>query len=232
MKPIIGIIGRSDLSEKNKSTICVFDNYRKAVLHYGGIPIAILPPQTIDYHELMPKDSGSLTLEEKQIIEAQLELCDGIIMPGGSRRYEYDIYICDYCNKKQIPLLGIRMGMQVMCSYNNQNKNIKIEDNSHHSEEEYKHLVTIDKTSKLFDILKETEILVNSFHNYHVENSGSYKAVGYCKDIIESVEKKEDLFNIGVQWHPEKVYQKDLNSQKLFTEFIKCARTFQLNKKV
>lgn len=232
MKPIIGIVGRSDLSTKNKSTICVFDNYRKAVLHYGGIPIVILPPQTIDYHEMTPKDSGSLTKEEKMILERQINLCDGIVMPGGNRRYEYDIYICNYCNKKQIPLLGICMGMQIMCTYDNDNQNIKNKDNSHHSEQEYKHIVTVDKDSKLFNILKETEILVNSFHNYHVANSGNYNAVAHCEDIIEAVEKKEDLFNIGVQWHPEKTFQKDINSQRLFTEFINCANTFHENKKV
>lgn len=94
------------------------------------------------------------------------------------------------------------MGMQTMCNYNNDNANIKIE--NHYSEKDYKHLMKINKNSKLYSILKEDEILVNSFHNYKVPNAGSYEAVGFSNDIIEAVENKENLFNIGLQWHPEK----------------------------
>ena len=230
MKPIIGIIGRSDFSTEEKSTISVFDKYRQAIIHYGGIPIIILPSQTIDYHEIMPRDTQKLTNEEKSILKQQVELCHGIIMPGGDRIYEYDNYICDYCNKKQIPLLGICMGMQIMCNYNNENRNIKNETNGHYSQNNYKHLVKIDNSSKLFNIIKEKEILVNSLHNYHVPNSGSYQAVAYCDDIIEAIEKKEDLFNIGVQWHPEKNYSKDLNSKNIFTNFIEASNIYKKKK--
>ena len=118
------------------------------------------------------------------------------------------------------------MGMQTMCNYNNNNINIKIIDGSHKSEEDYVHKVKINKDSKLFKILNKEEILVNSFHNYQVSNCGSYEVVGICDDIIEAVEKKEDLFNIGVQWHPEKNYDKDLNSQKIFKNFIEKAKLY------
>jgi len=224
MKPIIGIVGRNDLSHTNKPTICTFENYRKAIINYGGIPILILPPQQINYYEKNPKDVTPLTIEEKEIIITQINLCDGIIMPGGSKIFEYDKFICDYCNKKYIPLLGICMGMQIMCNYNNDNKNIKIE--NHFSETDYKHLVKINKNSKLYDILKKEEILVNSFHNYKVPNTGNYETVGITDNIIEAVEKKENYFNIGLQWHPEKNYDKDLNSKKIFEEFIKSAKDY------
>ena len=111
-----------------------------------------------------------------------------------------------------------------MCNYNNANQNIKVE--NHNCNQKYKHLVNIDKNSRLFAILKEPKILVNSFHNYQVENSGTYNIAATCDNIIEAVEKKENTFNIGVQWHPEKNYDKDLNSQKLFTEFINSAKSY------
>ena len=114
------------------------------------------------------------------------------------------------------------MGMQTMCNYNNDNINIKIE--NHYSDSNYKHLVKIDKTSKLYEILNTDEILVNSFHNYKIPNTGSYVSSGYSDDVIEAVEKKENLFNIGLQWHPEKNYDKDLNSKKLFEAFIEASK--------
>lgn len=118
------------------------------------------------------------------------------------------------------------MGMQTMCNYNNNNINIVIDNNFHNSKKNYKHLVNIDKNSKLFEILKEEKILVNSFHDYKVNNSGDYKVVGICDNVIEAIEKKEDLFNIGLQWHPEKNYDKDLNSKKIFKSFIESAKLY------
>ena len=224
MKPIIGIVGIDDYSIKQKSTICIFENYRKAIINYGGTPIIILPPQLIDYYKTRPKDTEKLNNDEKEILINQINLCDGIVIPGGSKRFEHHNFICDYCNKKNIPLLGICMGMQTMCNYNNDNFNIAIGNNFHNSKKNYKHLVDIKKGSRLFEILKEDKILVNSFHDYKVNNSGDYKIVGICDDVIEAVEKEEALFNIGVQWNPEKNYDKDLNSKKIFTSFIEICK--------
>jgi len=224
MKSIIGIVGRCGMATLERTSIQTLDNYRKAVIKSGGIPITILPPQDVDYYNTSPKELNKLAYEEKEILDYQLKLCDGIIMPGGTKRFEYDNYICDYCNKFDIPLLGICMGMQVMCNYNNDNINIKIEDDSHYSLDEYKHKVKINKDSKLFKILNEEEILVNSLHHYKVKNSGDYKIVATNKDIIEAVEKRNNKFNIGLQWHPEKNYDIDLNSQKIFKAFIEATK--------
>lgn len=224
MKSIIGIVGRTGIHTLDRTSIQALDAYRRAVIKSGSVPITILPPQDVDYYNSIPSELNKLSDEEKEILDTQLKLCDGIIMPGGTKRFEYDNYICDYCNKKNIPLLGICMGMQVMCNYSNDNVNIKIEDDSHYSLDEYKHKVKIDKDSKLFEILNEEEILVNSLHHYKVKNSGDYEIVATNKDIIEAVEKRDNKFNIGLQWHPEKNYDIDLNSQKIFNAFIKSTK--------
>ena len=226
VKPIIGIIGNEDYSYLNRNSIGVFENYRKAIIKYGGVPILILPPQEINYHETSTKNNLNLNEDEKQILIAQIKLCNGIVIPGGHKIFKYHKFICDYCNKNNLPLLGICMGMQTMCDYNNDNLNIKIENELHKSEDDYVHKVEIKKNSKLFDILNEKEILVNSFHNYKVPNSGSYEISATCDDVIEAIEKKEDLFNIGLQWHPEKNYDKDLNSKKIFISFIEAAKLY------
>jgi len=226
MRPIIGIVGRSDTSTNTKNTICVFDNYREAVIKAGGNPIAILPPQPIDYGKVEPRDSGKLTEEEKEMLTAQLSLCQGVIIQGGSKAYDYDRFAIDYANQHHIPLLGICLGMQQMCDYNNDNKNVLNDNPIHKSiDQDYVHTVTIDKNSKLYSILLEETFDVNSNHNYHVPNSGDYLIAGYSMDgLIEAVEKKEEDFNFGVQWHPEKNYDTDIQSQRLFKAFIEASK--------
>ena len=222
MKPLIGIVGRSDVSTKEKNTICVFDNYRKAVILAGGNPIAILPPQPFDYGQVEPRNAGKLTEEEKNMLTQQLSLCHAFIIQGGSKAYDYDRFVIDYANIHHIPILGICLGMQQMCNYNNRNQNIPNDNTIHKNiDADYVHTVTIDKDSKLYSILLEESFQVNSHHNYHVPNSGDYDIAGYSMDgLIEAVEKKQEDFNIGVQWHPEKNFDTDIYSQRLLKSFI------------
>lgn len=224
MKPIIGIIGKSDYSSGKKTSICVLDNYRKAIINYGGIPIAILPPQIVDYEKTSGKEVGHLTEEEMDILNSQLKLCDGLLLQGGSRSFDYHKYACKYANEFNIPLLGICMGMQVMCNYDNDNQNIENEDKIHKSPgEDIVHEVSIKKDSILYDIIKKENITVNSNHNYHVTNSGSYKISALSFDnLIEGIEK-DGTFNIGIQWHPEKQYESE-ESKALFKAFIKSTK--------
>lgn len=211
MKPIIGIIGRPGFNQK--TTIEVLDSYRIAIIKSGGIPILILPTQTVEYYN--NKNISLLTMQEKDMLKRQIDLVDGILLQGGSVCYEYDKYICSIAQSK--PILGICMGMQVMCNYENDNKNIKID--KHQSNDDYVHDVYINKNSYLYKILKEEKIKTNSKHNYKVQNSGSYNICGKSGDVIEAIEKGTG-FNIGVQWHPEKNYDNDIYSQRLFREFI------------
>ena len=212
---IIGIVGRPGELKTTKLNIGVLENYRKAIIKSGGVPILILPPQDIDYYNKSLEEIPSLTDEEKKILEKQIDLCDGVLMPGGTVMHEYDKYICDYCNRNDIPLLGICMGMQVMCNYNNDNKNIKIENESHYEDALYKHDVNINKDSILYSILEKDNIMVNSYHKYKVSNNGSYKISATKDDIIEAVEK-DGKFNIG--------YDNDVNSRKIFKKFISVCK--------
>lgn len=225
MKPIIGIVGKSEISLRaEKNTMCTMDKYRQAILQYGGIPIVILPTQIVDYEAYSGDEIGHLTNQEEEDLNRQISFCDGLIIQGGLRSYDYQRYICDYANKNNIPLLATCMGMQIMCNYNNTNENILNENKIHKSpEEDNVHLVTLNKNSKLYSIIKKETFMVNSNHTYHVENSGSYQIAGLSFDnLIEAVEK-EGTFNIGVQWHPEKNYELE-ESKALFEAFIEAAK--------
>ena len=227
MKPIIGIVGRPNFPDENSSMIVVVDYYRKAIIENGGIPLMILPPQLIEYNNSKPSEVMKLSEDEKLSLKRQLQLCDGILMPGGYKVFEHDFLILEYAINNDIPILGICLGMQIMSNYkeeyyNEKNDNVKV--NHYDLDNEYSHVVKLDKNSKLYSIFEHEEIKVNSLHNYHVVKAGKYKVVGLSEDgLIEALEYPQNKFNIGVQWHPERLKNDELQN-KLFESFIESSK--------
>ncbi len=223
-KPIIGVVARPYITDNNRNVLCILETVRRCILKFGGIPHIILPPQDIVY---INNKETPLSDEDKNILNTQIDMCDGVLMPGGDLIYYSDRYICQRVNELDKPLLGICMGMQVMCNYNNSNKNEFID--GHKSEDKYVHEVLIDKNSKLYSIVGKEKIMVNSIHRTKVKNSGEYNVVAKCDDVIEAVEKPDKLFNIGVQWHPERTLD-DEPSSKIINAFINACKTYKETK--
>lgn len=226
MKPFIGILGRSEESKTEMPLISVQEKERMAVIKSGGIPFLILPPQTVEYRRSIPRELSKLTPEEKEMIDRQLEVADGILLPGGDISYEYDRYVVAKAIEKNIPLLGICMGMQVMSFYNKQSNLKKIEkENSHFNrKKKYVHHTFVDTKSKLYQILKQEKIEVNSIHHYEVQKDSQFKIAAISADgVIEAIEYPQCRFCIGVQFHPELNIDTDVNSQKILEAFIEAS---------
>ena len=233
-KPIIGIVARPSNVFNTIDIEAVEETYRNAILNAGGIPILILPPQQISYQSNKPGEIEKLTDEEKEILKSQIDICDGILIPGGLKAYEYDYFISDYTKEKNIPILGICLGMQVMARSNG-NAVIRKNDTdiSHYSKDDYAHNVIINEDSLLNGILLSNKIMVNSFHNYHIEEVKNFDITARSKDdIIEAIEDKNHPFRLGVQWHPEKNYKDDENSRRIFKKFIDAADNYSYKKEV
>lgn len=146
-----------------------------------------------------------------------IKLVDGVILPGGDDIYDFEIELVKYLYEKDIPTLGICLGMQTMgCALNG--KLGKLSDSKHKNTSEYVHNIKIDKNSLLFKIIKKAEIQVNSRHQDYLMDT-SLNIGAKCENVIEEVEDIDKKFFIGVQWHPENL--NDDNSDKLFNYFIK-----------
>lgn len=225
MKPIIGIVGRVIERENDTTIICCFEDIRKSVLRNGGNPIMILPSQNVNYDEVNPK----LTEEEIEDLKQQIDLCDGIIMPGTTKLYYYDQVIYEYAFSKDIPILGICGGMQLIAI----NDRAEIEDkvlyninsNIKHNQPDVDnvHKVTINEDSILYNIMSKSEICVNSRHNQAVNHVNKLKVSAISEDgLIEGIEYSDKKFVIGVQWHPENLSNKDIAENNIFKKFIEA----------
>lgn len=201
---IIGIVSRScdDYFKVNKTFVDIISKNNLNLI--GVVPTAINKLTKIDLTNLYNI----------------LDLCSGIILQGGTEYYDYDIEVIKYCIKKDIPILGICLGMQTMASI--KENNLEIIDNNKH--QNTKHEIVLDRNSRLFSIIKNNKIIVNSYHKEKIKNSGIYKVSSYSNDgIIEGIEYNKNKFNIGVQFHPEKEYN-DANMKKIFDEFFRIIK--------
>lgn len=213
-KPVIGIVATSNYMLTNdtfQDTYRYGNNYAKKIVEMGGIPY------------FMP-------LVDEQVIEECLDICDGLLLPGGNRIRPFHFEILDFFYKTKKPILGICMGMQVLAisSVPKEKRILKAIDNGvdHHPVELLRennttlaHKIKIDKKTILYDILKQEEVMVNSVHRSTVTEVGEhFKISAFSEDgLIEGIEyAKDDQFILGVQFHPEILEQ--FNS--IFERFI------------
>lgn len=223
-KPIIGIIGVPTVDDEDDSVIALYTDYKNAIIKKGCIPFVIPPVSNIDYVNIKLKDIPELTEQEKKLYEEFVDICDGIIIPGGHRMYNFAKYIAEYAIEKDIPVLGICMGMQLLAAIDNGFDCIeKNETCINHKQRtvQYVHEVNILENTLLSNIIGIKTIKVNSKHNYHIKKPNKFMVSSYSEDgLIEAIEMPNKKFVLGVQWHPEKMIDYDEYANKIFDKFI------------
>ena len=86
-------------------------------------------------------------------------------------------------------------------------------------------LKSYKQKSRLFEILKEETVWVNSNHHQAIKAlPPHFVTTSTASDgIIEAIEDPRERFLIGVQWHPEATWIHDKASQSLFAALVKAA---------
>lgn len=193
MKPIIGIISREYRSETNKKINIVYNDIISSVIKSNGIPIGIPCNEDITNY---------------------INICNGFILQGGDDIDKHNLKSIKTLKEKNIPTLGICLGMQEMFYHKN------LIDIPNHQINNL-HEIKINKDTLLYKIVKKEKLLVNSRHKSAIKDT-KYLVSSASKDnIIESIEDPNQLFFLGLQWHPENLYKIDSNSRKIFDYFIK-----------
>lgn len=236
-RPVIGITGNY-----NDQTCTLAEGYYRSVLLAGGIPV-IIPPYM-----------------ETECLNDQLAGLDGLIFSGGgdlnplfldeepikelhsinAKRDRQELLLAKLAFDRQIPILGICRGIQVIAAalggkvYQDiytQAEETKIKHSQDLDRGVASHTVSIMHDSMLCSIFGgQTSLAVNSFHHQAVKSvPDGFKVCAVSNDgIIEAIESTEFKSVIGVQWHPECFCMNgDQSMQPLFEWLIREAHSFK-----
>jgi putative glutamine amidotransferase len=246
MKPLIGIT--PDFSAGDRSpfkakepTAFLRARYIRAVESQGGLPM------------ILPILSGT-TLQRRSAIQALLERIDGLLITGsgpdldpalyGERarlplrimrpeRAEFELALARSALKRQIPILGICGGMQLLnVAFGGtliQDIGREVAPSLEHRQKEkgsdLTHWVRIERATRLYRIFRRDTLKTNSFHHQAIrEIAPGFRVSARSNDgIIEAIEKEDGSFVLGVQWHPEYLYPRQAEAARLFKAFLSAA---------
>jgi len=96
------------------------------------------------------------------------------------------------------------------------------------------HSATLEPDSRVFGLARTREVPVNSSHHQSVLEAGrNLRIAARAPDgVIEAVEWTGDANRvIGVQWHPERMVEKDALARSLFEELVEAARNVPVQAK-
>lgn len=171
--------------------------------------------------------------------------CDGLLLPGGGDMDPkfYGQERIPACGEPNLlrdaaeplllraflaadkPVLGICRGIQVMNAAlgGDLYQDIKPFEHLPHNDHWAKvHTVTVRRGTLLSRILGQDTVLVNSQHHQAVDRvAPGFTLAALSEDgIVESIEKPDAGFCLGVQWHPEWLSDADPAMQSLFDAFV------------
>ena len=232
-RPVIGITSWFDSGE---ARFWLKRNYARVVWKAGGVPFSL------------PHLSGMIT-DLGEVIES----IDGLLLAGGTDldpntfgqepkfelneidpiRDELELGLAKLALEEGFPVLAICRGIQVLnvaAGGNLYQDLAQQRDNVlNHDQDAPRwhptHEVEICRGSILHKIVGKDKIKVNSLHHQNVMNLGrDLEVTARSSDgLIEAIEHKEARFQLGVQWHPEAMSDRDESSYQIFSRLIEVS---------
>lgn len=229
LKPLIGITGRPDSANQNSVT-CAQD-YVWSVERAGGLP-TVIPFMEIEdnYREILGRLDGLLLTGGADVDplhwgEEPGPRC-GKIQPERDRM---ELFLCRGALAIDLPLLGICRGVQVLAVAAGgslvQDIPSQIPGSLKHFQEAPTwyptHRVRLRNGTRLSSIFP-SELRVNSFHHQSVKTvpEGFVISAEASDGVIEGIESQGHCFAMGVQWHPECMWNQVFNYTPLFQAFV------------
>lgn len=223
MRPLIGI---TTSTTPDTERYYQWKDYVEAVEAAGGIPF-LIPP-----------------LKYEENIESLLDHIHGLLLSGGPdidpkyygdeptgvRRIDpekdfLEINLARAALKRDIPILGICRGCQVLnvAAHGTLHQHVQGLKHFQHAPPDYPtHTIVVEKGTRLFRILRESELRVNSFHHQAIKDlaPGFLVSARAPDGVIEGIESPNHRFVIGVQFHIEYLWSSNPSFKRIFIDFV------------
>lgn len=232
---------------------------RLPVPYAEALALADGSPKIFSTFTLFPEQDIPEDLEVHLGLEvgdtSPLEGAAGLLLPGGGdidpawygrpqhprtnrinhRRDEFEVALLHEALERDLPVLAICHGMQLLSVHLGGTLDQHLADNPKRLEHDPSdptpgpvHKVHVDEDSSLAEILDETEIAVNSSHHQGLESApASLQEIAWAEDgVLEAIVSRDHTWVVGVQWHPEAMASTDETQMRLFRAFVDATRTF------
>jgi putative glutamine amidotransferase len=226
MKPLIGITLHEE--EEHFSLNIA---YARCIALAGGVPL-LLPHGTIISVEDTIRYLSGLVLSGGGDIDPLFFGEEPL--PGLGKIYPerdtWEIELCQRFLKDNKPILGICRGIQVLnvAAGGSLWQTLPLDSFKHMQDAPKNHTthgITISQDSHIAKITSLKKARINSFHQQAVQVlAPGFQATCLSGDnIIEAIESEDHSFAVGVQWHPEHLWDLD-ESKALFVAFIAACK--------
>lgn len=213
--------------------------YLKAIRAAGGIPV-ILPleagreelAQLVDTFDGF-LFSGGPDVHPFYFGEQTHSRCGNVSM----KRDRLELTLLELVMEAEKPILGICRGTQLLNIglggdiYQDLESQFPQEFPIAHTQPFYydipSHTVDVVPGTLLAELAQQGTIQVNSMHHQAVRNTAPcLLASGYApENLVEAIENPDyPTFFLGVQWHPEYLWEQNETAARIFSEFVKAAR--------
>jgi putative glutamine amidotransferase len=208
--PRIGIVGTEAVSH-NESRGCYLwpPGYAAAVTAAGGEPTFVQLPRSAEtWDDCLPGIEGVLLLGQATATARQAAL---------------QAKLCDWCRKRQKPLLAVDRGLLVLNTAfggtlftDLAREQPQALQHRHPPERGLRHAINVEPGTRLSGIYGEGEIVVNSEHREAVSRiARGFRVCARALDgVTEAIEAESDRwFALGVQWQPASASASGLDIQ-------------------
>lgn len=239
--PLIGISGSISKTEKEMSIQTCYTN---ALMKAGAIPVLLCPTMDDEMLEQCLCGLDGLMLAGGNDVAPDCYGQDPIDELGdvSPLRDHFEGRLVRLAAERKMPVLGICRGIQsinvamggtlwqdVPSQYRTAEGKKGMAHSQSRADFYTSHRVILEKDTLLFSVIGQQEIRVNSFHHQAVrEPAPGMRVAAHATDgLIEAIEHPGMPFFAGVQWHPERYFDRDQTAMALFNALARAAEAYR-----